>query len=155
LLPCIIAEGRGGLMSGIRYLQVERLDQTIVVTPPADLSGIELDDLRFSELGGTAGHLELQQAKHLVIDCRHLLRCSSSGIAEFIRLGKRSRAHRGRMALCSLSRCMRQTYDVLNLKVLWPAFDSLDEALRYVQEAPDTVDGPATLESNAERCAPN
>ncbi len=142
-------------MSEIHFFQVERLDHTLVVTPPADFSGIDSDDLRFSELEGAIRQLELQQAKHVVIDCRLLLRCSSSGIAEFIRLGKRSRAHRGRMALCSLSRCMRQTYDVLNLKVLWPAFDSLEEALRYVQEAPDTVDGPAMMESNAERCAPN
>jgi hypothetical protein len=121
-------------MSESPFFQVERAGQTIVVTPLVDLFELNSDELLNCDPGGAIWLLESQQASNVVIDCRRLVRCCSSGIAVFIRLGKRTLAHHGRMALCNQSVRMRQVYYVLNLTTLWPTFDSLEEALAYVQE---------------------
>ncbi len=121
-------------MSQTNAFQVERLGQTILVTPIRDLLEFEIDALLTCDPGGAIELLESQQAKNVIIDCRNLRCCCSSGIAVFIRLGKRSQAHRGRMAFCNVSHSMQTILEVTNLTTLWPIFASMSDAIAYVEE---------------------
>ncbi len=120
-------------MSQINAFQVEQIGLTILVTPTRNLLEFEIDDLLNCDPGGAIEILESERARNVIIDCRNLCRCCSSGIAVFIRLGKRSQAQRGRMAFCHVLHPIHNMLELTNLTALWPVFASMADAIAYVE----------------------
>jgi ABC-type transporter Mla MlaB component len=121
-------------MSQTNAFQVEQIGLTILVTPTRNLMEFEIDGLLNCDPGGAIELLESQRARSVIIDCRNLCRCCSSGIAVFVRLGKRSQTQRGRMAFCNVSHPIRSILEITNLTTMWPVFASMADAIAYVEE---------------------
>jgi anti-anti-sigma factor len=110
---------------------VERLPDTLVLTPLADLGELEYHR-RESEAGQVYGLLDDPSVKRLVLDFGRTAYFGSSALGFFIRLWKKVRTRDGSMAFCNLSPQEEEILQVTKLDSLWPVCGSREEALRRV-----------------------
>ena len=110
---------------------VERLADTLVVTPLADLGEIEYHRDE-SEAGHVHGLMNDPSVKHLVLDFQRTTYFGSSALVFFVRLWTRVRTRNGRMAFCNLSPQEQEILKLMKLDGLWLLCGSRDEALRRV-----------------------
>ena len=110
---------------------VERLADTLVVTPLADLGEIEYHRDE-SEAGHVHGLMNDPSVKHLVLDFQRTTYFGSSALVFFVRLWTRLRSRNGRMAFCNLSPQEEEILKLTNLDSLWPICGSREEAMHTV-----------------------
>ncbi len=110
---------------------VERLPDTLVVTPLADLGELEYHRGE-SEAGQVYGLLNDPSVKHLVMDFRRTTYFGSSALVFFVRMWTRLCARNGSMAFCNVSPQEEEILKLTKLDGLWPVCGSREEALRRV-----------------------
>jgi anti-sigma B factor antagonist len=111
---------------------VERKGSTLIVTALMDLR--ELDYLEV-ETGAQdiLGLLQNGTIRNVVLDFHKVDYYGSTALGFFVKLWKRVRQGKGRMAFCCLSEHEREILKVTSLDRLWPICASREEALRAVQ----------------------
>lgn len=69
-------------------------------------------------------------ARQLVVDCSELAYVSSSGLRVFLQAYKRLTAINGKLVLHSLNRLVSQIFETTGFTMMFPVFQSREEALR-------------------------
>jgi stage II sporulation protein AA (anti-sigma F factor antagonist) len=113
--------------------EVTRTGDTLVVTPQGDLRELDWYEL---DAAGTAVLRRLDDAKvrNVVVDFAELGSCGSTALGLFAGLWRKARRNGGGMAICNVSDNLREVLAVTRLDDFWPAYESLDEALRAVRD---------------------
>jgi anti-anti-sigma factor len=111
--------------------EVEREDQTLIITPRADLREL---DFRAIEAGASdiLRLLGNGTIKNVVLDFHKTGYYGSTALGFFVKLWKRVRECDGRMAFCAVSELEREILKVTKLDGLWPICPSRTEALKAV-----------------------
>jgi anti-anti-sigma factor len=119
----------GGMASGL--FAVERVGDTLVVTPLADLG--EFD---YQQIGSEAGHvsdlLNDPSVRNVVLAFGRTAYFGSSALAFFVRLWAKLSTRSGRMAFCNVSPQEGEVLKLTRLDGLWPVCGSREEAVRRV-----------------------
>jgi anti-anti-sigma factor len=111
-----------------RLYEMERHDDTIVVTPFGDLRELDFDHIE----AAAAKTLELLSgsgAKNLVLDFRNTDYYGSSALGLFVKLWKRIKKHGGHMAFCNLSPHEKEILEITHLDHFWSVYPTRNEAL--------------------------
>ena len=136
-------------MQPAKHCRVEVENDTVILMPMSSLG--ELDcDLLASDMDGVLSLLQQQRARHLVIDFRHTEYFCSEFIYLLIKLHRRVKEQRGRMALCGMSAHRREVLSLMALDKLWPLCASQVEALDFVRR--HTLDILVVDDSEIDRC---
>jgi anti-anti-sigma factor len=125
-----MAKATSSLMGGI--FEVEQEGDTIVAVPAVDLR--ELDYQRIE--AGARAILELLNGTgvtNVVLDFRKTDYYGSTALGFFLKLWKRVRDRKGRMAFCNVSDHEKEILQVTSLDRLWPVCPSRNEALAAVR----------------------
>lgn len=115
-------------MNGTRILEIVRVGGAVVVTPKRDLSEFDFQLIE-NEL------LELARdpsARRVVLDFVRTDYLGSGALGMLLRLDRAVHARGGTVVLCNLSAHEREILGVVGLEGKWPAFSTLEEALRAV-----------------------
>src|SRR5260370_11850170 len=117
-----------------KVFEIERVSETIVVTPLE-----ELGEFGFRPMEAGAKKilplLEDPTVLNVVMDFHRVDYYGSSALAFFIRLWKRVRNHKGRMALCELSEHGKEILKTSKLDQFWPVYPSKEEAVLVVEHS--------------------
>ncbi len=113
---------------------VERVGDTLVVTPLADLGELEYQQGE-PEAGAVYDLLNDPAVRNVVLDFGRTAYFGSSALGFFIRLWTRLSARQGCLAFCNLSSEEREILKHTRLDSLWPVCWSREEALRRVGAA--------------------
>ena len=108
--------------------EIERRDDTIVVTPFADLRELDFDYIEAAAVK-TLARLSGSGAKNLVLDFRNTDYYGSSALGLFVNLWKRVKKHGGRMAFCNLSPHEKEILEITHLDHFWSTYPTRNEAL--------------------------
>ena len=111
-----------------RLYEIERHDDTIVVTPFSDLRELDFDHIE-AAAAETLKRLSGSGAKNLVLDFRNTDYYGSSALGLFVKLWKRVKKHGGRMAFCSLSPHEKEILEITHLEHFWSVYATRNEAL--------------------------
>ena len=112
---------------------IEQQDATLIVIPLVDLR--ELDFYRIE-----AGAKEIMERlngkgiKDVVLDFHKTDYYGSTALGFFLKLWKRVRMLKGRMAFCNVSEHEKEILQITKLDHLWPICSSRSEALDAVRE---------------------
>ena len=112
--------------------EVEQAGDTIIVVPTVDLR--ELDYQRIED--GARGILDLLDGaaiQNVVLDFHRTDYYGSTALGFFLKLWKRVRDRKGRMAFCNVSDHEKEILQVTSLDRLWPVCPSRNEALAAVR----------------------
>jgi stage II sporulation protein AA (anti-sigma F factor antagonist) len=112
-------------------LVVERVGDTLVVTPRADLGEIEYQHIH-SEAKHLFGYLNDPAVRNIVLDFQQTAYYGSSALAFFVRLWKKVSTRGGRMAFCNVSPQEKEILRLTKLDSLWPICGSREEAMHTV-----------------------
>jgi anti-anti-sigma factor len=120
-----------GLVGGI--FELEQADNTIVVVPTVDLR--ELEYQRIEEGARTILDLLHESGiKNVVMDFRKTDCCDTPALGFFLKLWKRVRVRKGRMAFCNVSDHEKVILQITNLDSTWPICSTRSEALAAVRK---------------------
>jgi anti-anti-sigma factor len=113
---------------------IDREDETVVVTPLADLGELAYPQLEAgaNELLGVLDHAP---ARNLVLDFHRAAYNGSTVLPFFLRLWMRVSRHSGRMALCNITAHEKDLLRITKLDQLWPICGSRGEALEAVRQS--------------------
>lgn len=113
---------------------ISRAENAVILTPQRNLSEFE-----FAQIDAEAAELMGKIAKgsglNVVIDFVKIDYSGSSALSFFTRLFKNTRLRGGEMAFCNVSPGEREILRITRLDTLWPVCESLDEALKVVEDA--------------------
>jgi anti-anti-sigma factor len=115
-----------------RIFDIEQKDDTLIVVPAVDLR--ELDYQRIEE--GASRILDLLNGtgiKNVVIDFHKTDYYGSTALGFFVRIWKRVRRRKGRMAFCNVSDHEKEILQITNLDHSWPICSSRGEALKAIR----------------------
>ncbi len=118
-------------MDATRHCRVEVENDTIIVTPMCSLGELDCDVLS-ADMDGVLSILQQQRARHVVIDFGHTDAFCSEFIFLMLKVHRRVKEQRGRMALCGLSLHQREVLSLMTLEKLWPLCESPTEAREIV-----------------------
>jgi anti-sigma B factor antagonist len=122
-----------GEKTEVKIFEIERQDDTIIVTPLLDLNEFE-----FQRIDAGAGTilrlLEDAPVKNVVLDFHRVDYFGSTALGFFIKLWKRARKKDGHMALCNVSEHEKEILKVTMLDNLWTICASKEEAMRAVRK---------------------
>jgi anti-anti-sigma factor len=115
--------------------EVELAGETLIVTPVMDLreldySGIEAGAREILDRLGNS------TIKNVVLDFHKTDYYGSTALGFFVKLWKRVKERKGRMALCCLSEHEREILAVTKLDGVWPICSSRQEAIKSVRGGP-------------------
>jgi anti-anti-sigma factor len=110
---------------------VERVGDTLVVTPLADLGELEYQQGE-PEARAVYDLLNDPSVRGVVLDFGRTAYFGSSALAFFVRLWKAVSARGGRMAFCNLSSEEREILKHTRLDSLWPVCGTREEAMQRV-----------------------
>jgi anti-anti-sigma factor len=113
--------------------QVERVDDTLIITPRRDLRELEYQQIERAA-GDVLLLLENGTIRNAVLDFRKTDYYGSTALGFFLKLWKRIRSRGGHLAFCNVSRHEREILRITKLDGLWPIFASQAEALRRFRE---------------------
>jgi anti-anti-sigma factor len=112
-------------------LTVDRVGDTLVVTPLADLG-----ELEYQQIESGARHvcdlLNDPSVTNIVLDFQQTAYYGSSALGFFVRLWKRVSRRHGRMAFCNLSPQEKEILRLTRLDSLWLICGSREEAMQRV-----------------------
>ncbi len=135
-------------MQPAKHCRVEVENDTVVMIPMSSLG--ELDcDLLATDMDGVLSLLQQQRVRHAVIDFRHTEYFCSEFIYLLLKLHRRVKERRGRMALCGLSPHQSEVLSLMALDKLWPLCTTQAEALEFVRR--QTVDILVVDDSDVDR----
>jgi anti-anti-sigma factor len=126
-----VAYASSALSAGI--FEIEQDNDTIVVVPVVDLR--ELEYRRIEE--GASEILDLLNGpgiKNVILDFGNTDYYGSTALGFFLKLLKKVKVRKGRMAFCNVSDHEQEILRVTNLDQLWPICSSRSEALEAVKE---------------------
>jgi anti-anti-sigma factor len=130
------AEDGARIESGLaEVFGITCLDDVVVITPPGDLGEFALEHFHTEAERALHAFETEPHKRHVVIDFKNTQMFGSSALGFFARLWKRVRARGGSMVLCNLSPFEEELLKVTKLDTLWPAYDSIDEAIDAVRHA--------------------
>ncbi len=136
-------------MQPTNQCRIELEQDTIVVTPVRNLG--ELDSELFTvDVEGISRLLEQQRARNVVIDFCRTEFFGSDAIYMFLKVYRRVRENRGRMAFCGVSPNEQEVLSMMALDALWPVFRSRDDAINFVCE--NSVEILVVDDSEVDRC---
>jgi anti-anti-sigma factor len=136
-------------MQTAKHCRVEVENETIVVTPKGNLG--ELDcELLTADMDGVLRILEQQRARNVVMDFRHTDFFGSDAIYLLLRIHRRVKENKGRMAFCGLSANQREVLSLMALDNMWPLCTSQADALDYVGR--HAIDILVVDDSEVDRC---
>ena len=118
-------------MDATKHCRVEVENDTIIVTPMSSLGELDCDVLS-ADMDGVLSILQQQRARHVVIDFSHTDAFCSEFIFLMLKVHRRVKEQRGRMALCGLSVHQREVLSLMTLDKLWPLCESPTEAREIV-----------------------
>ncbi len=110
---------------------VDRVGDTLVVTPLADLGELEYQQIE-SEARHIHDLLNDPSLRNIVMDFQQTAYYGSSALAFFVRLWKKVSTRNGRMAFCNLSPHEKAILKLTRLDSLWPICGSREEAMQTV-----------------------
>jgi anti-anti-sigma factor len=114
-------------------LHVERLGDTLVVTPQQDLCELDYGEIE-EESREALQVLRDETVKHVVIDLGKTDYYGSTALGFFLKLWKRVRTRDGRLAFCNVSPHERDILRLTRLDNVWTICATRDEALAAVHE---------------------
>ena len=136
-------------MQTAKHCRVEVENDTIVVTPKGNLG--ELDcELLTADMDGVLRILEQQRARNVVVDFRHTDFFGSDAIYLLLKIHRRVKENKGRMAFCGLSANQREVLSLMALDNMWPFCASQADALEYVGR--HAIDILVVDDSEVDRC---
>ena len=112
--------------------EVEQAGDTLIIVPVVDLR--ELDCQRIEE--GANRILDLLNGtgiKNVVMDFHKTDYYGSTALGFFVRIWKRVRRRKGRMAFCNVSDHEKEILQITNLDHSWPICSSRIEALKAIR----------------------
>jgi anti-anti-sigma factor len=115
------------------FFEVEHEEETLVVTPLADLREFNCGRLE----SGAREILELlddSDARNVVLDSCRTDYYGSTALGFFVKLWMRVKKRGGRMAFCNVSKHEKNILRVTNLDQLWPVCATRPEALTAVRK---------------------
>jgi anti-anti-sigma factor len=112
--------------------EIERVGQTVVLTPVADLREMEYQRIETSA-EDVFRLLRTGPSKNVVIDFSRTDSYGSTALGFFARLWRRVCDRGGRMAFCNVSAHEREVLRVTRLDGLWPICPSRQEAMKAVE----------------------
>jgi anti-anti-sigma factor len=118
---------------------VQHIGQTLIVAPQRNLSEVDWKEID----AGMASVLDLlgtATVRNVVLDFHKTDYFGSTALGYFLKLWKRVREGKGRLAFCRLSNHEREILAVAGLDRLWPVCASREEALQAIRGA-DSVPG--------------
>jgi anti-sigma B factor antagonist len=86
----------------------------------------------FPVLIQTVDNLVADGTRHLAIDLHGLPFINSAALGYLIKVQKSVEREGGELALCQLQPAIRQILEMTNLDVIFPAFETVDEAVAYL-----------------------
>jgi anti-sigma B factor antagonist len=93
-----------------------------------------LDELNVQQLGDELRDLvEKEYLVRIILNFERVKFLSSAVLGKIISLHKRLGKEKGRMALCSINKDVKQVFKITRLDKLIPIFDTEDEALARIQ----------------------
>ena len=119
-------------MSSSRFFSTEQDGETLVVSTLRDITSLADENLQ-AELEELERQLEEASVKNLVIDFCQVTYLESSMLNAMVILWKRVRTSGGKMALCNVSKLVREILEITNFDTLWPMLPSRDEAMESVR----------------------
>ncbi len=112
--------------------EVEREGHTLLVTALTDLRELDYSKIEAGE-SDILNLLGNGTITNVVLDFHRTDFYGSTALGFFVKLWKRVRDCKGRMAFCGVSDHEREILKVTNLDGLWPICRSREEALKAVQ----------------------
>jgi anti-anti-sigma factor len=113
--------------------EVEQVGDTLIIVPVVDLR--ELDHVRIEE--GASRILDLLDGtgiKNVVLDFHKTDYYGSTALGFFVRIWKRVRRRKGRIAFCNVSDHEKEILQITTLDRSWPICSSRGEALEMVRK---------------------
>lgn len=109
-------------------IRIEERAQALVIRPVG-----RVDSVTASEFERVVVERLEAGAPAMIIDGSELVYISSAGLRVVLVAGKRLRASAGRLALCNLSKPIREVFEISGFASLFPVHDDLDAALRGLE----------------------
>jgi anti-anti-sigma factor len=116
----------------VEIFEIEHLGETIIVIPTEELGEFDFERIE-AAARVVLQLLESPAVQNVVMDFHKIDYYGSPALAFFVRLWKRVRKHRGRMALCNLSDHGMETLRITKLDQFWPVYPSKEEAVIAVE----------------------
>jgi anti-anti-sigma factor len=120
--------GRDGMTTANEIFAVERMGDTLIITPLEDLS-----EHKFQQIESGASHvvdlLDDSSVKNVVVDFHNTDYYGSTALGFFLKIWKRVSSREGRMTFCNLSDHEKEILTVTRLDNLWSTCGSKEEAL--------------------------
>jgi anti-anti-sigma factor len=115
--------------------EVELAGETLIVTPVMDLRELDFSGIEAGarEILDRLGNSTI---KNVVLDFHKTDYYGSTALGFFVKLWKRVKERKGRMALCCLSEHEREILAVTKLDGVWPICSSRQEAIKSVRGGP-------------------
>lgn len=114
-----------------QLVQIDRLDDTTVVTVLSDLGELEFEEIE-REAAQVLEMLDGNEVKNVILDFRNTDFYGSTALGFFVKLWKRVTSRNGRMVFCAVSPHEREILKVTQLDGLWAVCDSKEEALEAI-----------------------
>lgn len=113
-----------------RMIEVERLEDTLVLTARTDLRELEYEEIGVEQREVLQLMRNDPSLRNAVVDFGKTDYFGSSALGLLTRLWRQVRDRGGRMALCHLSAHEEDILGVTGLGGIWPVFPSREEAIR-------------------------
>ncbi len=111
--------------------EIERLDNSAIVTPLVNLSEFEFQEIE-AEADEVLNLLGNGDVENVVMDFHKTDYYGSTALGFFVSLWKKVRLQKGNMAFCNVSPHEREILEVTKLDTLWSICSSREEALETV-----------------------
>jgi anti-anti-sigma factor len=115
-----------------KLFEVEHIGQTLIVTPRQNLRELDWPQTD-AGMADVLDRLDKGTVRNVVLDFHQTDYYGSTALGYFLKLWKRVREHKGRMAFCRLSGHERDILVAVGLDRLWPVCASREEALRAIR----------------------
>jgi len=112
--------------------EMEDIGQTLIVTPRQNLRELDWPQID-AGMADVLDRLGEGAVRNVVLDFHRTDYYGSTALGYFLKLWKRVREHKGRMAFCRLSGHERDILEVAGLDRLWPVCASREEALQAIR----------------------
>jgi stage II sporulation protein AA (anti-sigma F factor antagonist) len=116
----------------LELIDVERLGDTLVLTPDRDLRELEFESIEEEQLEVIERLKREPSIRNVVVDFRNTDSFGSAALKLLLRLWRAVRERGGRMALCNVATHEQEILAVTRLARLWPAYASRAEAVEAV-----------------------
>ncbi len=118
-------------MRHLKIFNVEKQDDTLIVTPMGEGSAFRYQDLHL-EANVIRQQMMKPENKNLVMNLAQLTYFGSEFIGSLVSMMRETRARGGQARFCNANEQMHGVLQNMSLFKLWPHFDSLEGALADV-----------------------